>query len=204
MNWLIEEAEKCNSSEDRIILENPEAIRKLDDILISDYYPFIKAKLEKTNFLYYPVKSELKIESKWSGQKAGRSLTFMLFDDFNGLFFRGSIVLSKDSFLLKKEFFLELPEETKPSYLFKILKDERFSALPPSLEIQNSKYNIKIESGSGFSIAGCSLHNIAKNNIEAAIQDSVRMFELSMIEGFQSMEDVKKFLAIASRFFDAY
>lgn len=201
MSWLLKEAEKCNSDKDRVILENPHTVNELDESLIHNYYPFIRSELEKTGFPFYPQKSEMKIESKWNCDDLGRSITFLMMDDFGALFFRGSITISKSAFMLEKEFFLELDERTKPSLIFRILKDDRFMGMPPTLEIQNSKFIVKFQAGNGLGFTGWNLNNMALEDIEAVIKDSASMYEAS-IDGFSTVKDVERFLRVAQRSFE--
>ena len=201
MSWLLKEAEKYNSDRDRVILENPHTVNKLDESLIHNYYPFIRSELQKTGFPYYPPESEIKIESKWNCDDLSRSLTFLMMDDFGALIFRGSITISKSAYMLEKEFFLELGEGTKPSLIFRILKDDRFMGMPPTLEIQNSKYIIKFQAGNGMGFTGWNLNSMVLEDIEAVIKDSVAMYEAS-IDGFSTVKDVDRFLKIAQRSFE--
>ena len=91
--------------------------------------------------------------------------------------------------------------------MIRILKDEKFEGMPPSLSVekphlfpeQNTYFHITLESGSGFGFSGWSLNNMAKSNIESAIHESIDMYEQSMIEGFSTMNDVENFLKIAYR-----
>ena len=212
MNWIIEEAKKSNPKEDRVILENPKVVKELDELLLKKYYPFIQRELGKTSYQYSPVEKDIRIESQWIGPEFGRSLLFMLFDDFSYSFFRGTVSCTKSGFFFQKEFFLGLPENTNPSFMFKILSDDNFAGNPPTLEIQKSEifpewntyFYITLKAGTGFEFSGWSLHNAALGNIEAAIHDSILMYEESMIEAFLTMIDVESFLEAAYRCFEAY
>ena len=205
MNWLIEEAKKIDPQSDRIILENPEAVKQLDKLIMDVYYPFILGELEKTGYLYAPVNDELIIESTWNGGDLARSVVFMLFDHLNYPFFRGKLDCFEDGFILNKEFSIGLPEDTDPAFMIRILEDEKFEGMPPSLSVekphlfpeQNTYFHITLESGSGFGFKGWSLNNIATGNVESAIHESIEMYELSMVDGFSTMSDVEDFLGIA-------
>jgi len=207
MNWLIEEANKIHLQSDRIILDNPETVKQLDKQIIDIYYPFILEELKKTGYPYYPVKSELEIESTWNGGDLARSVVFMLFDHLNYPFFRGKLNCFKDGFIFNKEFSLGLPEDTDPAFMIRILEDEKFEGMSPSLSVekphlfpeQNTYFHITLESGSGFGFKGWSLNSMAKGNIESSIHESVEMYELSMVNGFSTMSDVEDFLGIAYR-----
>jgi hypothetical protein len=212
MNWIIEEAKKINSNKNRVILENPKALGELDNLLLHTYYPFIQDQLKETGYKYMPKPDDIKIGSSWDMDDLQRSLTFMLFDDFNYSFFRGVCSCSKNGFFLEKNFFLGLPKDTNPDFLFRILSEEKFSGNPPNLSIETSEvypegntyYHITLNSGDGFQFGEWTLQNAAKGNIEAAIHDSIDMYENSMIEGFSSMEEVEDFIKIALRCYEAY
>jgi len=210
MNWILQEAHKENPAQDRVVLENPQIRVQLDELLRSKYHPFIKGELDRTGYPYSSV-DEIPIESKFIGPEYSRALTFMIFDHFRYPFFRGAISCSKSGFFLEKEFFLGLPKDTDPSFLFRILSDENLTANPPSLDIQestlypewNTYFHITLHSGRGFESGPYSLHTAALGNIETAIRDSVAMYEHSMIDGFSTIEEVEEFLEIAYRCFEA-
>lgn len=205
MNWLIEEANKIHPQSNRILLENPEIVKQLDEQIMDTYYPFILGELKKTAYPYSPLKDELKIESTWSGADLARSIVFMLFDHLNYPFFRGKLDCFEDGFILNKRFSLGLPKDTDPSFMIRILEDEKFEGNPPSLSVekshlfpeQNTYFHITLESGLGFGFKGWSLNSMAKGNIESAIHESIEMYEQSMIDGFLIMKDVEDFLEIA-------
>lgn len=88
MSWILEEAYKCDPRNDRIVLENPEVVKELDDLLLNKYYPFIHSELKKTKYRFIPLPDDVEITSIWSGGDLGRALVFMLFDDLNYSFFR--------------------------------------------------------------------------------------------------------------------
>lgn len=207
MSWLIEEAQKSFPQSDRIILENPETVKQLDKQIIDIYYPFILEELGKTGYPYAPAPDELGIESTWNGGDLARSVVFMLFDHLNYPFFRGKLDCFEDGFILNKRFSLGMPKDTDPAFMIRILEDDKFEGMPPSLSVekphlfpeQNTYFHITMESGSGFGFKGWSLNSMAKGNIESAIHESIEMYELSMIDGFSTMNDVEEFLGIAHR-----
>ncbi len=211
MHWILQEAHKEDPTKDRVVLENPQVRRQLDELLLNKYHPFIKKALDRTEYPYSSV-DEIKIESKFIGPEFSRALTFMIFDHFRYSFFRGAISCSKSGFFLENEFFLGLPRDTEPSFLFRILSDERFAGNPPTLDIQestifpewNTYFHITLSSGRGFEFGSYSLYSTAFGHIEAAIQDSIGMYEQSMIDGFSTVQDVEDFLEIAYRSFEAY
>lgn len=211
MNWLIEEAEKIHTQKDRIILENPETVKRLDEKIKTVFWPFIEEELEKTGYMYVPDSKNLKIQSVWNGPDLGRSVTFMIFDKLHYPFFRASLDCSDHGFILRRDFSLGLSRNTKPEFIFRILSDEKFEGMPPSLSIEESHvypewdyyYHIKLEAGTGMGFGEWSLNNIAKANIESVIKDSISMYEYSMIDGFSTMNDVEEFLKIAYRVYEA-
>jgi hypothetical protein len=130
MNWILEEANKCDIQKDRIILENPQVVKELDNLISNKYYPFIYSELKKTKYRFIPHPDDVKITSSWSGADLARTLVFILFDDLNYSFFRGALSCTKGGFFFEREFFLGLPQNTNPSFIFRILSDERFCLKP--------------------------------------------------------------------------
>lgn len=212
MNWIIEEAKKCSSNKNRIILENPAVVRELDELLLHTYYPFLRNELEKSGYHYFPTRGEIKIDSSWDYDNLARSLSFMLFDDFNYTFFRGIFSYSTKGFFLEKNFFLGLPRDTDPAFLFRILSEEKLAGNPPDLNIEtstiypewNTYFHITLHAGNGIESGEWNLHNVAKENIKAAIDDSLVMYERSMLDGFSTIDDVEAFLRIACRSYEAF
>lgn len=67
MSWLTEEAFKTPAKKDRIILENPEVVKHLDERILTVFWPFIRKKQEKSGFAYIPVNEDYEITSTWGG-----------------------------------------------------------------------------------------------------------------------------------------
>ena len=134
MSWIIEEAKKQDPSKQRVILENPETVRELEDALLGDLYPFVRAELENSGYPYSPSPIELKIDTEVDIVPA-RSFTFMLFDELRYSFFRGKLKLSQRGYMFEREFTLGLPKDTNPSFLIRILSDQQFAGFPPLLYI---------------------------------------------------------------------
>ena len=119
-NWIVREAAYADAREDRVILENPNAVATLDAKLRSTFYPFVRGELEKTGFRYLPLENDLHIESERLGPNFARVLSFMLFDDFDLLFTRCTLQCSNHGYLVGREFHLGLPESTDPRLLFSL------------------------------------------------------------------------------------
>jgi len=212
MSWIIEEAKKQDPSKQRVVLENPKIVRELEDSLLGDLYPFVRTELEKSGYPYSPSPIELKLDTEVDIVPA-RSFTFMLFDELRYSFFKGKLKLSQRGYMFERRFALGLPKEIDPSFMFRILSDEQFAGYPPSLHIEeeseiypewNTYYYIEFHSGSGIDSGGWTLHNAAKGIITEAIENSIEMYEHSMIDGFSSLSDVEEFLKIAYRTYEAY
>ncbi len=211
MSWIYEEARYADPQKDRVILENPAAVRELDEVLMGQYYPRIRQALQETGYPFSSIDDgKIPIESRWDGLDLGRCLTFMLFDDFDCPILRGSVTRSRDGFMFNREFFLGLPRTTDPSFLFRIMADEAFAGTIPSLTIEpseirpewNTYYWITLESGSGIAGSEWTLDQAAIGDIEETIKTSVEMYEAT-IEGFATMTDVEQFIALARRCFEA-
>ena len=140
-----------------------------------------------------------------------RRLTFTLFDDLGSLFLRCSVSCDRLGYMVEKEFYMDLPESTDPTFLWRILGDLRFTGNPPSLTVQRSVLHpevkrffwIKFQAGEGFDSGPWEMHGEAIADIKRTIKDACEMYEASMVEGFQSLEDVDRFLEVASRSFES-
>jgi len=214
MSWIVEEARKQDPNKQCVVLENPETVREIEDALLGDLYPFVRTELENSGYLYSPSPIELKLDTEVEiDDNPARSFIFMLFDDLSYSFFKGKLKLSKRGYMFERRISLGLPKETDPSFMFRILSDENFAGFPPSLHIEgeseifpewNTYYYIEFHSGSGIDSGGWTLHNTAKGNIKEAIENSIEMYEHSMIDGFSTLADVEEFLKIAYRTYEGY
>ena len=211
MNWIIEESQSADPRGDRVILENPAAVKELDELLIEKYYPPIRRALQDTGYAFSSIDDDaIPIESRWSGPELGRCLTFMLFDGLGGAILRGSLTRSRTGFLFGREFFLGLPETTEPSFLFRIMAEEDFAGMMPRLTIQRSRlhpewdtyYSITLESAAGVSGGPWTLDQAAIGTIDQTIRTSIAMYE-STIDGFATMADVEEFIELARECFEA-
>lgn len=210
-SWILREATKVDTRSDRVILENPEAVASLDRKLRETYLPFIRTELGKTGFPHEPAGDVLHIESQWMGPDLARALPFMLFDHFQALFMRCTLQCTSRGHLLEREFHLGLPERTDPRLLFRILSEPRLAGNRPSLSIEqsilhpewNSYYWIQIQAGSGFESGPWTMDNVRMGDIAQTIHDACQMYEMSMVEGLASMEDVERFLDVACRSFES-
>ena len=211
MNWIIEAAMNADPREDRVVLEDPETVAALDEVLVAQYVPFIQAELEKTGYPYSPEDLTSAIESATAiGPRLARKLTFMLFDEGEFLFLRCTVTCDEMGYMIEKEFYLDLPAATDQRLLVRLLGDPRFEGNPPSLMVQHhalrpdwgTSYWIKFEAGGGFISGPWKLHGEALADIARTIKDACEMYEES-VEGFRSEEDVDRFLGIAARSFEA-
>lgn len=185
----------------------------MEDTLLNEFSPYVRTELENSGFQYYPSPLELRVEAEIAiDDNPARSFTFMLFDDLNYSFFRGKLLLSPIGYMFERQFTLGLPKDSNPALLFRILSDENFAGFPPSLSLEksviysewNTYYYINFKSGSGLETRGLTLHNTANGNIKEAIENSIEMYEHSMVEGLSSIIDVEEFLKIAYRTYEAY
>ena len=211
MNWIVEAAQSVDPRKDRVILENPATVKELDELLIEKYYPPIRRALQDTGYAYSSIDDDaIPIESRWSGPELGRCLTFMLFDELGGAILRGWLTRSRTGYMFGREFFLGLPATTEPSFLFRIMAEEAFAGMMPSLTIEtfgthperDTYYCIKLESAAGISGGPWTLDQAAIGNIEQTIRTSIEMYE-STIDGFEAMADVEEFIELARQCFEA-
>ncbi len=211
VNWIARDAAKANPRNDRIILENPQTVVALDRVLLETYLPFIRGELGKTGYHYSPSDTELSIKSTGMATRLARSITFSLLDHIGFLFLRFSISCNTLGYMVEKEFFLDLPESTDPKFLVKILGDPRFAGNPPTLMVQRHELHpewgrffwITMQAGAGFDSGPWELHGEAKADIAQTIECACQMYEISMVEGFNSLEDVDHFLEVACRSFES-
>jgi hypothetical protein len=209
VNWIEREAKKADPSTDRIVLENPKTVKDLDGLLRGTFLPFIIGALEKTGYPFSPSGKEASFTSEWLGAGLRREFVFLLSDHLQFPFFRGTFSCSMTGFLIEKTFTLGLSKDTDPSFLFRILGDPRFHGVPPTLTIQpsawrtdwNVHYCIDIHAGDGMDTGPWTLHNVAKERLQSLIEDAAAMYEQSMVDGFETVEDVDEFLSIAERSF---
>jgi hypothetical protein len=205
MSWLDEEARKADPQHDRVILEDPGAVRELDALLVDTYEPYIRGELARTGYSDAPPASESWIESKWIGPQLARALTFMLFDHLSFPFFRGVFSCTRRGFFLERECSLGFPRETDPSLLFRILSEESFRGNPPELTIEPSLihpewdvyFHITLRAGTGLETGPWTLHEGAKTIIKQAIEDSVEMYEIAMIDSLSTMQGLEDLLRAA-------
>jgi hypothetical protein len=211
MSWLDEEASKADPRHDRVILENPSAVRELDALLVDTYEPFIRAELARTGYPDAPPAGERWIESKWLGPELSRTLTFMLFDHLSYPFFRGVLHCTRRGFFMERECFLGFPRETDPLLLFRILSEDSFRGNRPELTIEPSLihaewdvyFQIKLCAGTGLETGPWTLHEGAKTIIKQAIEDSVEMYEMAMGDSFLTMQDLENLLRAARRSYES-
>jgi hypothetical protein len=211
MNWIVQVARDADPRKDRVILENPAAVRELDEVLTDQYYPRIMRMLQQTGYPFSSIDNgKIPIESRWDGPDLGRCLIFMIFNELSLPILRGSVTRSRNGFMFAREFFLALPRTTDPSFLFRILAEDGFAGNKPSLTIEASAahpewdvyYWIMIESGTGIESGQWTLDRAALGNIEETISTSIQMYE-STIDGFETMADVEEFIALARTCFEA-
>ena len=211
MNWILQEARNADPQRDRVILEDPAAVRELDELLIEKYYPPIRGALQETGYPFSSIDdASIPIESRWNGTDLGRCLVFMLFNDYACPVLRGSLTRSRAGFMFEQQFFLGLPQTTDPSFLFRIMSEESFAGNRPSLTIEPSEINpdwnayywITLQSGSGIVSSEWTLYQAAIGNIEETIRASVEMYECAA-DGFTTIEDVEEFIALARKCFGA-
>jgi hypothetical protein len=212
VNWIVREAAKADPRKDRVILENPQAVKALDMVLLETYLPFIRGELKKTGYPYLPGETDdLSIKSTWKATRLARSIAFSLLDGVGSLFLRFSINCDTMGYIVEKEFFLDLPKPTDPKFLVRILGDPHFAGNPPSLTVERSQlypeldrfFFIKMQTGAGFDSGPWQLHGEAKADIAQTIECACQMYEISMVEGFNSLEDVDRFLETAYRGFES-
>jgi len=202
-NWIAEESIKIDTAKDVAILENPQKKQYIDNLLIKKFWPKIKCCLKATGYGYSPKNSpETDFELSF---ELTRSLTFMLFEGIRAIF-RGKLSCSAAGWMLHSEFFMGLPQDTSPYVVFKILEDNRFRGLPPTLTINKDLpfdyFQITFENGSG---AGWGLYDYAYiySRINQAIDINARLYDFLMLNKLDEKR-VEEFLLLAYQVYEAY
>jgi len=210
MSWIIAEAAKSDPLKDVAILEDPEARRYLDGLLAETFYPAIQRCVKAMFYDDILRRDPPRIETKLSYALV-RTVSFMMADDLGYPFLRGDLECQMDGWMLARQFWLGLPRDTDPALMLRIIEDDRFSAVPPTLTVEraesrpdwNIHYHITLSSGTGTSWGPGHGEQAALRTIETMIETSAEMYELSMVEGFTDMAEVEAFLAIAYEAFDS-
>lgn len=199
-NWLIKEAKKADCSKDTVILENPETIKFLDNILLNNFWPVIFSCLEQSGYNYSP---EPQIDSELS-YILERSLSFMLIDDERA-FFRGKLKCSRESWMIESESFLGLSMHNDPQTIFEILGNSRLKGNPPTLIVDKERadnfYQIDFQNGSG---ASWGLHGeeYVEVQLKKVIEVNIAMYRFSK-KGV-SLENIGEFLSIAYDVYESF
>jgi hypothetical protein len=203
MNWIQREAAKADESNDIAIIENPETKEYLDGILRDKFADRVWERLNATGYKVHPARPEIRSGLSYS---LVRNLDFMLFDFLGFPFLKGTISASSDGWMFEREFWLGLPKDTNPEFMFSILSDERFQGIPPALEIQESVsevnrniyYIITLKAGNGTSWGGDVVFSHALSTFENVLSASLEMYNLAMADKMESKEDVARFKRVAA------
>lgn len=199
--WWTEAVKTINGSRDYMILENPAVVKDLDDMLIKDFWPIIRKKLEGSGYAYGPDKPESEFEL---GPELTRSMSFMLFG-LTGMFFRGELRCSTAGWMLKRDFILSLDREHDPNLIFEILGNSRFRGNPPTLVVDKESedfYQITLNAGDGAGWGRYGSDEVRKR-IEKVIDTSVMMYEM-VKDGRLPADKLGEFLTLAYTAYEAY
>jgi len=206
-SWLLVEAEKAeDDGKGVIILQNPDERKHLDDLLLNEFWPAIRKRLEKSGYSYSPEvpKAELKLSYMLQ-----RSLMFMLLNG-NRLFFRGTLSLNPEHWIMESEYFLLLSRENDPQVIFDILGNSRFAGNPPTLMVGKSLltgseedfYQIHFNAGNGESWGLYDLRRV-HDRVAKVIDANVELYNYASA-GFLSTDQLGEFLSIAYKAYEAY
>lgn len=207
--WIEREARNADPSRDRVVLENPETVRELDAILRETFHPAILKIADDAGYVLQPRGPDLDIRSETIGPQFGRTLRFILFDDFAYPFFRGGLSISRVGFMVEREIALGFPRDTNPDLLLRILGHEAFAGNMPTLHVEasvvhpewNVHYVFTLSAGDGHQTGSWTLHQAALGNMEEVIKGSIALYEAAMVDGLVTDEDVTGFLALAERWY---
>ena len=112
---------------------------------------------------------------------------------------------------MERECFLGFPRQTDPSLLFRILGEDSLRGNPPELTIAPSLihpewdvyFQITLSAGTGLETGPWTLHEGAKTIIKQVIEDSVEMYEISMVDSFSTLQDLENLLRAARRSYES-
>jgi hypothetical protein len=200
-NWIIAAAKKAAIGKNLVILENPDAKRTLDDLLINRFWPVIKERLRSTKYQYLP-EGEPKTELNFK-YALERSLTFMLLDGRKA-FFRGCLNCSTEAWMIESEFFLGLAKDNDPKVIFEIIGNSRLTGNPPSLSIYKGYpdyFQITFRSGSGAEWFGSDDEKI-KESLKQVIEVNTELYELSK-SGYITEDEFAEFMSLAYTIYEA-
>jgi len=208
MSWIVEEAKVADQGKDLAILEKPDAKRYLDRLLLDRFCPAIWKHLAETTYDASPSKPE--VTTKLSHVLV-RSVSFVMFDPLSFPFFLGEFQCHMEGWMLEYTFNFGLPQETDPAWLFAILSERRFRKMPPKLEIQESVvhpewgnyFMITLQAGTGSAWGPGYGEEYAMKTIEKVIKTSEKMCDISIMDGFSSLEDVTGFIEVACTAYEA-
>jgi hypothetical protein len=208
MSWILEEAAVADQAKDLAILEKPDARRYLDRLLLDRFCPAIWKYLAETTYEAAPSKPEI---TTMLSHVLVRSVSFLMFDHLSFPFFLGEFQCQMDGWMLDYTFSLGLPQDTDPAWLFAILSERRFRGMPPKMEIQESvahpewdiHYIVTLQAGIGSSWGPGHSEEYAMQTIKKVIKTSEKMCDISMMDGFSSLEDVKGFIENACAAYEA-
>lgn len=206
-SWLLKEAEKMTDDGKGIVfLQNPDERKHLDDLLLNEFWPGIRNRLEKSGYNYSPEvpKAELKLSYMLE-----RSLMFMLLNG-NRLFFRGTLSLTPEHWTMESEYFLLLSRENDPQVVFDILSNSRFVGNPPTLMVGKSMltgseedfYQIDFNASNGESWGLYDLSRV-HDRVAKVIDANVELYNYASA-GFLSVDQLGEFLTIAYKAYEAY
>ncbi len=141
-----------------------------------------------------------------NGPQFGRTLRFIVFDDFAYPFFRGGLSISRVGFMIEREIALGFPRDTNPELLLRILGHEAFAGDRPTLHVETSAewnlhYVFTLSAGARHQTGSWTLHQAALGKMEEAIKGSIAICEAAMVDGLVTDEDVAGFLTLAERWY---
>lgn len=206
-NWMIKEAEKADDDgKGIVILQNPDERKQLDALLLKEFWPAIRLRLEKSGYNYSPDIPKTELELSYALE---RSLMFMLLNGARA-FFRGTLRLTPERWIMESEYFLLLSRENDPQVVFDILSNSRFAGNPPTLMVGKSMltgseedfYQIHFNAGNGESWGLYDLRRV-HDRVAKVIDANVELYNYAGA-GFLSTDQLGEFLTIAYKAYEAY
>lgn len=206
-SWVLAEAEKADDDgKGIVILQNPDERKHLDELLLNEFWPAIRKRLEKSGYNYSPDVPKTELELSYALE---RSLMFMMLNGARA-FFRGTLRLTPERWMMESEYFLLLSRENDPQVVFDILSNSRFAGNPPRLMVGKSMltgseedfYQITFNAGNGESWGLYDLSRV-HDRVAKVIDANMELYNYAGA-GYLSANQLGEFLAIAYKAYEAY
>jgi len=201
--WAIKEIKNIEEYSDYLVLENPDSKNEIDNYLKNDIFPSV-AKYVKKNHTY-PFEPEVKKDIHCITEAAPFLQRSMCISFWTPpiIFYQCKICCGNNFYFINNKSFVFLEPSTEPSFIFRILGDDKFIGMPPSLENSQMEHGkmlyLNFESGYG---KGFRDKNTIVDEAVKAINAGIEI-ETTVCEGLPNIGVVEEFLAAAYKIYSA-